>query len=95
MDWQWIANGLFVLLGILGTAFYNSMKKSMEDSFKSINASIHEIEDDTEKLTAKVQAVELLVAGNYVHKDDLEKITAALFRKLDQICDKLDRKADK
>ncbi len=95
MDWQWIANGAFVILGIVGTALYNSLKNNMDNSFKSVNESIHEIEIDASKLTEKVQAVELLVAGNYVMKSEFEAKMDAMFKKLDKIFDKLDGKADK
>jgi hypothetical protein len=95
MDWQWIANGAFVIIGVVGTALFQSLKESTEHSFKSVQDLIHEIELDTVRLTDKVQAVELLVAGDYVRKDDLRNITDALFKKLDLICDKIDRKADK
>jgi hypothetical protein len=46
-------------------------------------------------LTSKVQAIELLVAGSYVKRDDLEKMTSTIFQKLDKIESKLDNKADK
>ncbi|MFH0710142.1 MAG: hypothetical protein V2A75_08050 [Pseudomonadota bacterium] len=95
MDWQWIANGAFVILGIVGTALYNSLKNNMDNSFKSVNESIHEIELDASKLTEKVQAVELLVAGNYVMKSEFEAKMDAMLKKLDKIFDKLDGKADK
>jgi hypothetical protein len=95
MDWQWIANGAFVIIGIVGTALFQSLKGSTDHAFKSVNEAIREIELDAVRLTDKVQAVELLVAGDYVRKDELRNITDALFKKLDLICDKLDRKADK
>lgn len=57
--------------------------------------SIKDLKKQDSELAEKVQAIEVLVAGNYVQKSDLEKITDALFRKLDSISDKLDRKADK
>lgn len=46
-------------------------------------------------LVDKVNEIEVLVAGQYVKRDDLEKLTVALFTKLDKIDTKLDRKADK
>jgi hypothetical protein len=95
MDWQWIANGAFVIIGIIGTALFQSLKDSTEHAFKSVNESIREIEIDAVRLTDKVQAIELLVAGNYVRKDELKNITDALFKKLDLIYEKLDKKADK
>jgi len=46
-------------------------------------------------LAAKVADIQLLVAGNYVKKDELDGIIKALFAKLDKIEDKLDKKVDR
>jgi hypothetical protein len=35
------------------------------------------------------------VAGSYVKRDDMDKLTTALFTKLDKIEAKIDQKADK
>lgn len=50
---------------------------------------------DTKALTAKVQSIELLVAGQYIKKDQFEKLVEGLYHKLDKIEDKLDKKVDK
>jgi len=47
------------------------------------------------QLAAKVQTIEVLVAGSYVKRDDLDKLTHAIFVKLDKIEDKIDSKVDK
>ena len=47
------------------------------------------------KLAEKVAAIETLVAGDYVKRDEFSAHINALFKKLDKIDDKLDRKADK
>ena len=95
MDLQWWVNGLFAVLGIVIAAFYNSLKENMNKSFESVNKNIKEVEEDTVKLSDKVQAIELLVAGDYVKKSEFEAKIDAMFKKLDIIVDKLDRKADK
>ena len=46
-------------------------------------------------LVNKVQGIELLVAGQYVKRTELEALSEALFAKLDRIESKLDRKVDK
>jgi hypothetical protein len=84
MDAQTSFNIAMGLASFLGGWVLNSLR----DSIKSLNQS------DTE-LANKVQAIELLVAGSYVKRDDLDKLTAALFAKLDKIDAKLDAKADK
>lgn len=58
-------------------------------------ASLNELRSADARLTDKVQAIEVLVAGNYVTKIDLNNLTEALFRKLDRIEAKVDNKADK
>lgn len=47
------------------------------------------------KLTEKVASIEVLVAGEYVKKDEFATNIAALFAKLDRIEDKLDKKVDR
>lgn len=48
-----------------------------------------------EKLTEKVNKIEVVVAGEYVKRDDFDKVANVLFAKLDKISEKLDQKADK
>ena len=61
----------------------------------SIRDSIREMRNETHTLATKVQAIELLVAGQYVTKSDMEKDMNIIFGKLDRIEGKLDGKADK
>ncbi len=66
-----IAFGLFMLL--LGYLLNN-----LKDTMKSLQHS-------DEVLATKVQAIELLVAGSYVRKDEMASHMNALFAKLDKI----------
>lgn len=84
MDMQTSFNVAVGLIAFLGGWVLNSLR----DSIKSLTAS------DSD-LATKVQSIELLVAGSYVKRDDLDKLTVALFAKLDKIESKLDGKADK
>ena len=84
MDMQTSFNIAVGLIAFLGGWILNGLR----DSMKSLQTS------DTE-LANKVQGIELLVAGSYVKRDDLDKLTTALFAKLDKIDAKLDAKADK
>lgn len=43
----------------------------------------------------RIGALEVLVAGKYVTRDDYQRTTAEMFALLHRIEDKLDRKADK
>jgi dihydroxyacetone kinase len=62
--------------------------KSISESLKSLQAA-----DGT--LTDKVQKIEVLVAGQYVTHNDMDRMSLALFMKLDKISDKIDSKMDK
>ena len=84
MDMQTSFNIAVGLIAFLGGWVLNSLRDSIQSLQKS----------DTE-LATKVQSIELLVAGSYVKRDDLDKLTVALFAKLDKIEDKIDRKVDK
>jgi hypothetical protein len=84
MDTQTAFNILLSLVAFLGGWVINSLR----DSIKALHDS------DTD-LADKVQKIEVLVAGQYVKRDDMDKLTAALFAKLDKIEAKLDGKADK
>lgn len=84
MDIQTLLNIAFGVAGAMCMWVLNSLK----DSLKSLH-------DSDNALTEKVQKIELLVTGVYVKKDEFERMTAALFTKLDKIDNKLDGKADK
>ena len=83
-DPQTLFNLLVGLVAFFGGWVLNSLRDSI--------AKLHQSD---ESLTTKLQAVELLVAGSYVKRDDLDKLSLALFVKLDKIENKLDHKVDK
>ena len=83
-SFQTFFNIAITLIGALGGWVLNSLKSSIE----SLQKADHD-------LTAKVQGIEVLVAGTYVKRDDMDKLGTALFAKLDKIEAKLDGKADK
>jgi len=84
MDAQTAFNILLGLVAFLGGWVLNSLRESI----KSLQKSDSELAD-------KVQKIEVLVAGQYVKRDDMEKMSSAIFIKLDKIYDLLDKKADK
>lgn len=77
-------NAILVICGFLGGWVLNNLKSSID--------LLHIADND---LTTKVQAIEVLVAGTYVKRDDMDKLGTALFAKLDRIEMKLDSKVDK
>lgn len=84
MDLQLAFNIAITLVGALG----GWVLKWIGDSLKSLR-------DTNAALSEKVQHIEVLIAGNYARRDDLDKLTAAIFTKLDRIENKLDSKQDK
>ena len=56
---------------------------------------LRELQRADVEIATRVSEMQLLVAGNYVKKEDLESSMKALFAKLDKIEDKLDKKADR
>lgn len=56
---------------------------------------LRELQKADVDLTTKLGEIQLLVAGNYVKKAELDGVIKALFTKLDKIEDKLDKKADR
>ena len=61
----------------------------------SVRQSVSRLQDQDQALADKVQRIEVLVAGQYVKRDDIDKLTSAIFAKLDRIESKLDGKQDK
>lgn len=57
--------------------------------------SLKDLQAADSKLADKVAAIEVLVAGEYVKRDSFDKVATEIFRKLDRIDEKLDKKADK
>lgn len=84
MDFQVGFNIAIGALGVLGGWVLNNL-----------NASLKALSEADTLLTSKVQAIEVLVAGTYVKRDELDKLGSAIFAKLDRIESKLDGKADK
>jgi len=62
---------------------------------KAMRESLKELQQADTLLVDRVSAMEVLVAGTYVRRDDLEKLADAIFKKLDRIEDKVDLKQDK
>jgi hypothetical protein len=62
---------------------------------KSVWDALKKQQEETSALVAKVQNIEVLVAGSYVKTDHFEQVVTAIFAKLDKIYEKLDTKTDK
>jgi len=78
--WNW----LFAIINIILGAFL----KVMWDSYKDLKRTDKE-------LAEKVGNIEVLVAGQYVNRNEFNSVTNQIFAKLDRIIEKLNEKADK
>ena len=61
---------------------------------KAIWDALIELRTSDKNLVEKISAIEILVAGQYVKRMDLDAIARELFAKLDRIDGKLDNKVD-
>lgn len=84
MNEQQFFNIAFAIIGALGGWWMRVMWQSLK-----------ELEQQDSKLADKVGNIEVVVAGQYVKRDDMNRDIATIFAKLDRIEDKLDSKADK
>lgn len=57
--------------------------------------TLKELQSADKELVDKVSRIEVLVAGNYVRKEDFDRTIERLFDKLDHIELKIDQKMDK
>lgn len=62
---------------------------------KAMWESVKKLEATDQNLTKEVGELKILVAGEYMKRDEFERTSNAIFAKLDRIEDKLDGKADK
>lgn len=81
---QWILNGAMGLLAML----FGYLLKGIKDTLQDLQRRDIVLAD-------KVQAIEVLVAGDYVKRTELVSHLDKLAQTLERIEDKLDRKADK
>lgn len=79
-----IINALFGLLSII----FGWIMKTLWNAVSDLQQA------DT-KLAEKVSSIEVLVAGQYVKRDEFQGAINRLFEKLDAIEAKIDHKADK
>ena len=62
---------------------------------KSLWDAVKDLQDSDRKLTEKINNIEVLVAGDYVKREDFRVEMERLFKKLDAIEQKIDGKVDK
>ena len=78
--YDWVLSGFCALLGFLLNAVWQAVK---------------DLQRADNELTKRVSEIEVLVAGNYVTRQEFDRVVERLFAKLDSIDRKLDSKVDK
>lgn len=76
-----------IVIGVAG-ALGGWWMKAMWEGLNDLKKTDHE-------LTQQVNNLQILVAGQYMRRDEFDKVSQAIFAKLDRIEDKLDKKVDK
>ena len=62
---------------------------------KTLQESLRELRSNDKDLLNKVQQIEVLVAGQYVPRDEFEKMSNSIFDSLRRIEEKISEKADR
>lgn len=62
---------------------------------RSIWQAVKDLQQADKELIDKVNTIEVLVAGQYVTQNDFNRLSDAIFKKLDRIEEKLNHKEDK
>lgn len=84
MDHQTLFNiGIGIISGMLGWWLNN------------VWASLKELQAADRELAEKVASIEVLVAGQYVTREEFNTVLSQVFGKLDRIIEKLNEKADR
>jgi hypothetical protein len=78
--YDWVLTGFSAVLGFLLHAVWQATK---------------DLQKEDQELAKRVGEIEVLVAGNYVTRQEFERVIDKLFTKLDAIEMKLDKKVDK
>jgi len=84
LDFQTLFNAAIALISF-GLGFI------VNRLFQSLDA----LREQDNKLTAEITAIRIALPTNYVTKPDMEGFVNAIFKKLDVISNKLDKKVDK
>lgn len=77
---NWVLGGFGTVLGFITKAIWDAVK---------------DLQTSDKELADKVSRIEVLVAGEYVKKEEFNSIMLRLFEKLDHIEAKIDSKQDK
>ena len=77
---NWLMGGFGTLIGFLLNAVWQAVK---------------DLQSADKQLVEKISQIEVLVAGDYAKREDVDRLGQTLFQKLDHISEQINRKADK
>lgn len=77
---NWLLGGFGTLIGFLLNAVWQAVK---------------DLQSADKQLVEKMSKIEVLVAGDYAKREDVDRLGQTLFQKLDHISEQINRKADK
>ena len=77
---NWLLGGFGTLIGFLLSAVWQAVK---------------DLQSADKQLVEKMSQIEVLVAGDYAKREDVDRLGQTLFQKLDHISEQINRKADK
>lgn len=83
-DYQVLFNIVVGILGVIGGWWLNA-----------VWISLKELQMADKDLAEKVGAIEVLVAGRYVTREEFNNVVNQVFSKLDRIIDAVNQKADR
>lgn len=62
---------------------------------RAIWQAVTDLQNSDKEITEKITAIEVLVAGNYIKRDEFDRSIQRIFEKLDHIDAKIDGKRDR
>ena len=92
---QSLFNIVITSLGALGGWWMKTMWESLQELRSSDKELVRNLQTSERDMINKLSAIEILVAGKYIQRDEMHEHIKALFTKLDKIETKLDGKVDK
>ncbi len=77
---NWLLGGFGTLIGFL---------------LNAVSQAVKDLQSADKQLVEKMSQIEVLVAGDYAKREDVDRLGQTLFQKLDHISEQINRKADK
>ena len=62
---------------------------------KSLWQAVKDLQDSDKEITDKINTIQILVVGDYVKASDINRLSDAIFKKLDRMESIISQKADK